>query len=219
MNKIQAAAKSSARQNARELTAEIDRMTDLAARQDLEEGILPSARRGAEGAYMGVEQQRWMPGSGQYDDTRKLGSAIISSGDLTMGVTGERPQNVGERAMNLGEAPGVNRNEALRGVAELAKDVTEVVNPESTVGVETKVQRKEYRSEDLEELEHENGQGLKFEAKIVKQGQEAVAEEYRQRVDTLIAQPSFALNELVKTYREGVNAAMKVFNRTIGGRN
>lgn len=199
MNKTQ-----QARRKAQELTAEIDRMTDVAARQDLTEGVRPGAGE--------MVQPRWMPGSESlgteadqsvmYERARQIGSAVISSGDV------ERLKVGGEK-----------RGEILRGMAEIARDTTELEKPETTVGVESRVQRKEYRQEDLEALEHENGQGLKFEAAITRKNQEAVGQEYAGQVEKMMQQPVVRLADLVRTYRAGVNDAMAVFNRTIGGRN
>lgn len=188
--------------NARELTAEIDRATDVARGDAVTEemqGIQSGVQNGLNGAFSG-------PGMTS-EQAQTLGRGAIFGG------AGE------ERVMYGGEDATPGANEALDiAAAELSEDLNRVENPEEFVGNESGIQHREYVEQDRENAENEIHPERSLEAKVAYRRQEDVAKQVAPEVEKMMRH-DFALRDLTRMYRNGVNEMAGLFERNVGGRN
>lgn len=102
---------------------------------------------------------------------------------------------------------------------EILRDEAELEYPERFVGQESALQEQERLADDQEDMQSEEGKGLKFVDKIVTANQEAVAQAIVPEVNKIVNRKSYRPEELAQLYRQGVNKTLAVFNRKIGDRN
>lgn len=178
------------RGRARDLTAEIDRATDLVVaqeREDLRQGRLENTEK-SEGQIPEREQ------------VQRMGWQVIGGGQL-------------ERSS------GDLRGGSLTPAEEVARDEQELTRAEDFVGTESQLQIAERIKDDDEDARNEAGEGLGFENRIVAKNQEGVARLVTPEVDKMVNQKSFRPSDMERLYRDGVNAMLGIFNRRIGDRN
>lgn len=177
---------------ARDLTAEIDRATDLAV-------------------PVGVEDMR-----GQRFTAAAQGER------MTAVTGREKAQQMGWQVIDGGRNETVKDGgvaEVLTPAGEVARDERELTEAQEFVGEESRIQTKERLADDLEDARNEAGEGLGFENRIVAKNQEGVARVVGPEVDKLVNQKSFRVSDLERIYRHGVNTTLGIFGRRIGDRN
>lgn len=191
--------------DARELTAEIDRATDVvrgdAVTEEMQgmQGGVQRAQNGLNGAFSG-------PGMTS-ERAQTLGRGAIFGG------AGE------ERVMYEGEGAASGTSEALDvAAAELSEDLNRVEHPEGFVGNESEIQYREYVEQDRENAENEMHPERSLEAKVAYRRQEDVARQVTPEVEKMMRH-DFALRDLTRMYRNGVNEVAGLFERNVGGRN
>lgn len=229
---------------ARDLTAEIDQATDLAAKErnlalEREQAQLMGLQA-MEQRQNVTELGRNRAGLGQNSAELRQGRADLGQNRAGLGRSGMELTGNGA-ALGQGETEslrnevGFGRQEAgferagvglaregaelRRAEAELKRDEQELKKPLEFVGEESKLQSRERMADDAEDARNEMGEGLRFENRIVAKNQEAVAQAVVPEVDKIMSQKSFRPALLDKLYREGVGAALEVFGRRIGDRN
>ncbi len=158
------------------------------------------------------------------EPVRQIGNGALTEATRHWGpmavVSGEEPREMTVGNAELIGVESVNHMERVnRAETEIKRDEIELEHPEEVVGDESRLQVAEHLADDREDLEHELGQGLKFEVKATTKGQEEVTRKVVPEVDKIINKSSFRVRELEDVYRQGVNATLGVFNRRIGDRN
>lgn len=201
--------------DARALTAEIERATnqeyqgrlggsgrgDFVGTTTREQG----ERLGGDNVFRGYEMRAAMMPA---EEVRRLGSAAMTTRE---GMRSMVAMASGEEGRS---AEGLRRAEM-----EVRRDELELERPEEMIGEESRLQVAEHLAEDREDLQHELGQGLRFEVKATERGQEEVTRKVVPEVEKIVNRSSFRVRELEDVYRRGVNATLGVFNRRIGDRN
>lgn len=128
----------------------------------------------------------------------------------------------GGRSEYAGITPEQTRQfgETVISSAELARDRQEIAHPDEYIGDESALQIRERLAEDRDDLRRELGEGLKFEAKIAKRGQERITADAVHEVDQLMGRANFRPAEMAAIYRKYGNQLLSaVENRRIGDRN
>lgn len=192
-------------QNARDLTAEIDRATDLAA----------GVNFGVDGNINQVNQ-----GFGARNGETGYGEWTQNGVTPQGGVTTEQAQALGRGAIFGGnEISDQASRERIEAELMVSEDMNRERNPENFVGVETEMQIAERKAEDQEAMKAELGIGDPLTVRVTKSSLEGVAQEVAPQVDSLVKQPVYELDQLISIFQRGNLEALKAVGREIGGRN
>ena len=186
--------------SAREMTAEIDRMTG--------NGDAPGAVDG----NLALQPN---------NQASRRENANVAQHDPRMAR--EQAQRVGWQVMEGGrgqaEALRTPEFDPMQAERELRRVEDELERPDDFVGQTSELQNQAYLANDAEDLRDEMGEGLKFVDRIVARNQEEVAAKIAPEIDKLARQGSFRPSEVVSMYNRGTAKMLGVFNRQIGDRN
>lgn len=183
--------------NARDLTAEIDRMTDAAA------GL-------AESREVPLTQNE-TPGGVDANTAQALGrGALLGGSEAGVSADGGNFENAAfEQVDNTGKA-------SVEAAVELSEAMGEVTNPLASVGMVSEIEKEEFEQRDMEIAENEADPRRSFVAEIEYKNQEAVAKSVAPAVDRRLHEKRFELVELLELYREGRNKTLDVIGHPIG---
>lgn len=177
--------------NAREMTAEIDRATDLAM------------AAGAEGRSAG--RSNFVPEQVEAEDTetareraKQMGWQVIDGGKVV------------ENAETVLRGPEVDTPD-FEAAQEILRDEDELVNSTDYVGVETPLQVDERLQREMENLKNENDPSRDFEARIAHESQEKIARETMIEVNKIVNHKQFSPLELVRLHRKMGNMVLNSY--------
>lgn len=186
--------------NARELTEEIDRATDVALGNFGAEDMRNEAR-GMQGGPDEVSHSAGMTN----EKAQILGQGAIFGG-------------VGEgRAIYEGREVSDGSNESLDVAAvELSEDLNRIQNAEEFVGVASEIEKEEYARRDEELAKNEADPGRSREAEIEYRSQEAVAKGIVPGVNAFLTEKKPELSGLLDLYRTGRDKTLRIIGHPIG---
>lgn len=196
--------------NARELTAEIDRATDLAVAAGAEEmAMQPGAGMGQ--PNFGTEQTDARIMELARERAKQMGWQVLDGGKAT-GDAGQVPEMAGAQAFDMGAmcSPEVY-GAAFEAAEELKRDENELVNSTEYVGVETQLQVDERLAREQENLKNENDPTRDFEARIASKSQEKIAHETMLEVNKIVNHKQFAPMDLVRLQRKMGNMVLNSY--------
>ena len=189
--------------NAKDLTAEIDRATDVAVGVGLAEGLNEAMSSAEPASAPGVTNER----------AQALGRGAIfgrsGNGVPTVGGYENSEEVAFDQINNTGEA-------SVEGAVELSEVVGNVTNPEATVGLASQVEEEEFERRDIETAENEVNPERSREAEIVYRNQEAVAKDVAPKVEEFLHEKRPELSGLMSLYREGRGKTLNIINHPIG---
>ncbi len=190
------------RQSAREMTDEIDRMTDRLR----EHGVQTGPTRD------GIE-------------VRDVTGVMLDAIDAPRGTEGRfQPQTgVSQEQMREMGARWLQREAIFsQKAAEDLEDIeARVDDPGEFVGEASKLQQEERQAADTREWQLEEGIGLKFETKIVEKSEKERGKLAERTAAEFMRQKNPKVSELWRAYREQQDEALRALDppRTIGGGN
>lgn len=193
--------------SARDLTAEIDRATDVSAglSESQVETEVPN------GFVGNVEITR--PPEMSNERARGLGRGALFGGNeagVLMNGENETPEMVAfGQVDNTGEA-------SVEGAVELSEVINNVTNPEAGVGVASEIEEKEYAQRDEETAENEANPRRSRGAEIEYKSQEAVAKGIVPGVNAFLSEKKPELSGLLDLYRMGRDRTLEIMNHPIG---
>lgn len=179
------------RVNAREMTVEIDRATDLAI------------AAGAEGL-----------------STERSGFAPEQAEPKNEAAARERAKQMGWQVIDGGKvarnAEGVPRGPEMdtpdyEAAQEILRDEDELVNSTDYVGVETPLQVDERLQREMENLQNEDDPKRDLEARIAHESQEKIARETMVEVNKIVNHKQFSPLELVRLHRKMGNMVLNSY--------
>lgn len=180
-------------QNARQMTEEIDRLTDLATEEQ----------------HGHNEQTRGGESSLNRDQASNLGSRVLTYNPERNDSRPDFSPNAGlntERVQQIAEADAGYQPETR-------------VNFDPT-GTETPVQSQEWLAEDREDIENELGLNGKYVKRIMDRNQKNLTAEAVEVVDKIISKNNYHPNQLDEAANSLRTSFLKdVFNRILGSRN
>lgn len=180
-------------QNARQMTEEIDRLTDLATEEQ----------------HRHIEQTRGGELSLNRDQASNLGNRVLTYNPEQQGLRSNLDSNTDlntERVQQIAEADAGYQSEAK-------------VNFDPT-GAETPVQSQEWLAEDREDIENELGLNGKYVKRIMDRNQKNLTAEAVEVVDKIISKNNYHPNQLDEAANSLRTSFLKdVFNRILGSRN
>lgn len=142
-----------------------------------------------------------------------LGRGALFSGNeagVLMSGDGKTPEEVAfEHVENTGKA-------SVETAVGLSEAMNRVTNPETSVGVLSDVEVKEFERRDIETDENEAEPKRSFVAKTEYKNQEAVAKDVAPEVDNKLHEKRYELIELLKLYRDGRERTLKTVGHPIG---
>lgn len=227
--------------DARQLTKEIDQATDLmvgefeglqmaAGAEQLRTaqariGQLGTARPLEDGMMNGpVLSDLGRGGLGVIEGGKGSGTGLTELGrgglKVVEGDGGFGPMPANERVAL--STQDVGKHNSLAGATqELQRDTAEIERPEEFVGLETRVQRKEYERDDAHDAQLEDGVGNPWEVQIVRNSQEQLGKQMAEAVEGISRQKSFQVKGLYDLFRKQRTKALENQEgaRRIGDRN
>ncbi len=195
--------------NAKDWTEEIDRATDAALSADLTTEQAASVGTGEFAGDAGVTGGLEMTNA----QAQALGrGAIFGRSEAGVPTDGgyKTPEEVAfERTDNTGEA-------SVEAAVELSAIENDVTNPETTVGVLSEVEEKEFAERDEDTAKNEADPKRSRIAEIEYRSQEAVAKGVEPGVNAFLHERSPELSALSELYREGRNKSLSIIGHPIG---
>lgn len=177
--------------NAREMTAEIDRATDLAVAAGAEE-------LSATQANLVPEQIGAIDPAVARERAKQMGWQVIDGGKVA-GNT---------ETVSRGSEIDIPGSEAVQ---EILRDEDELVNSTEYVGVETPLQVDERLAREQENLQNEDDPRRDFEARVAHESQEKIARETMIEVNKIVNHKQFSPIELVRLHRKMGNMVLNSY--------
>lgn len=209
-------------QNAREMTAEIDRITEAEveklaqhAKRDMDRAQASSlgghvltynpdsVRQGSE-SILGSNLTQQMYEASQYSNSSRQQAEFINDGDPIRR-----------------ESEIIRSNDQIRQIAEVEEGYEEAAKYNTGIaGAETAVQAQERLAEDREDIDNETGANGIYVKKLMDRNNKRITAETVSAVDRIISDKSYHPGELDETANKArIDFLQKVFNRPFGGRN
>lgn len=198
--------------SAKDLTAEIDRATDVAMGVGLGEGQ-NTADNGLDRELRGADSESAQVLGMTSERAQALGrGALFSRPENEVLTDGgyETPEEVAfGRIDNTGEA-------SVESAVELSEVIGNVTDPETMVGMVSKVEEEEFERRDTETAANELNPERSREAEIEYRNQEAVAKGVAPEVEAFLHKRNPELSDLMSLYRKGRNKTLGIVNHPIG---